>query len=347
MSPRTSLPNTSSGSRAPSNWYSPALVCALRRNQWRWVKKRLASETTRASARRLARARGPVPEGMFTVREPAPYGVAANRRSSTSRQANSPRPPSIASAKSQRMARFMGPQYRGGLRGVEFPAAARQGRRCAFLGGGGARAPALSRDPGLRRRKLLVLVLPARVELLQLARRVPVRGHQRRAARRIREQHRVGELRLRGPLLLLELRDPLLELGDVALDRPEHLVPLLALQRPLAARLRALSSRHNSCLRRGTGPRRLRHATAGPVVQVAGLGIDLPVAHLPDLGGQPVHEAPVVRNEQEGALVTRERFDQGFRRVEIEVVGRLVHEQEVGGHHQQPGQRDPGALASG
>src|SRR5205814_4517413 len=136
---------------------------------------------------------------------------------------------------------------------------------------------ALSRDLGLRHRELLVLVLPAGVQLLQLARSVPVRGHQRRAARRIREQRRVGELRLRGPLLLLELRDPLLQVGDGALDGPEYLVPLLALERPLPARLRALSSRRCSGLGRGTGPRRLRRPPAGPVVQIPGLGIDLPV----------------------------------------------------------------------
>jgi hypothetical protein len=48
-----------------------------------------------------------------------------------------------------------------------------------------------------------------------------------------------------------------------------------------------------------------------------------------DLAGQRVHEVAVVRHEDQGAAVVRERLEQHFLRVEVEVVRRLVEQQQV------------------
>src|SRR5437879_7057329 len=141
-------------------------------------------------------------------------------------------------------------------------------------------------------RELLALVLPARVELLELARGVAVSGDQRRAAGRIGEERRIGELRFRRLLLLLQLGDALLQLGHGALDRAQDLVALLALERALAPGLHALGSRPGRSGLDLAG--RLLGPAARPVVEIARLRVDAAVAHLPDPGGQPVHEAAVV-----------------------------------------------------
>src|SRR5438132_4965910 len=105
------------------------------------------------------------------------------------------------------------------------------------------RARRASGEPGFSGRELLALVLPARVELLELARGVAVSGDQRRAAGRIGEERRVGELCFRGFLLLFQLGDALLQLGDGALDRSQDLLALLALGRALSPGLHALPAR--------------------------------------------------------------------------------------------------------
>ena len=132
-------------------------------------------------------------------------------------------------------------------------------------------------------------------------------------------------------------------LGNRAFGRSQRLLPLLALERPFPPRLRALRAGRAAFRRHrplGLSPRR-------PVVEIAGLRVDPPVAHFPHLRGEAVDEAAVVRDEQQRAFVAGERVDQRFRAVEIEVVGRLVHEEKIRRHHQQPGQRDPRALAAG
>ena len=54
-----------------------------------------------------------------------------------------------------------------------------------------------------------------------------------------------------------------------------------------------------------------------------------PVAELPDPGDGGIEEGPVVRCHQERACSPAEVLLEPFERVEIEVVGRLVEEQQV------------------
>src|SRR5438067_11964653 len=87
----------------------------------------------------------------------------------------------------------------------------------------------MSSELRFRGGKLLAAVLPAGIELVELAGGVAIGGDERRAPRRVGEERRVGQLGLHPLLLLLELGDPLLEIRDGALDRP---LPPLAV-RPL------------------------------------------------------------------------------------------------------------------
>src|SRR3954470_6542592 len=91
-----------------------------------------------------------------------------------------------------------------------------------------------------QRGELFLLVLPARVELLELLRCVLVGLDHGRRLDRIGEECRVRELRLGVFLDLFQLGDALLELGDRAPRRTQQRLPPLALLRALAPRLRAL-----------------------------------------------------------------------------------------------------------
>src|SRR5207237_1925601 len=142
----------------------------------------------------------------------------------------------------------------------------------------------MSSELRFRGDKLLAAVFPAGVELVELAGGVAIGGDEGRAPRRVGEEGRVRELRLHPPLLLLELGDPLLDLGDSALDRAQHFLALLPLPGTLPPRLHSLSATGSAGERRrrlgcGSG------APARPVVEIAGLGIDPSVADLPDLRG--------------------------------------------------------------
>jgi hypothetical protein len=65
------------------------------------------------------------------------------------------------------------------------------------------------------------------------------------------------------------------------------------------------------------------------LVEVSGLHLDAVRGHVPDVGRELVRKALVVRDEDQGPLVALQRFDQGLGRGEIEVVGGLVHQQEI------------------
>ena len=51
---------------------------------------------------------------------------------------------------------------------------------------------------------------------------------------------------------------------------------------------------------------------------------------LDDPGGEPAHEPAVVGDEEQGARVAQEAVDQRLDRFQVEVVGRLVEDQDVG-----------------
>ena len=71
-----------------------------------------------------------------------------------------------------------------------------------------------------------------------------------------------------------------------------------------------------------------------------------PVAQLPDPGDGRVEERPVVRRDEQRAAPAPEVLLEPFERVEVEVVRRLVEEQQVRVGDDQPGQRRPGLLAA-
>ena len=56
---------------------------------------------------------------------------------------------------------------------------------------------------------------------------------------------------------------------------------------------------------------------------------DLPVFQLPDAGGEFVDEIPVVRDEDERALVVLQRILEPFARVDVQMVRRLVEDEQV------------------
>ena len=71
-----------------------------------------------------------------------------------------------------------------------------------------------------------------------------------------------------------------------------------------------------------------------------------PVAELPDPGHGRVEEGPVVRGDEERPGSPPEMLLEPFERVEVEVVGRLVEQQQVRVGDDQAGQRRPGLLAA-
>ena len=61
----------------------------------------------------------------------------------------------------------------------------------------------------------------------------------------------------------------------------------------------------------------------------AGEGLDLVVLDDPDLVAHRADEGDVVRDHHDAALELLERRDERVHRLEVEVVGRLVEEQQV------------------
>ena len=68
---------------------------------------------------------------------------------------------------------------------------------------------------------------------------------------------------------------------------------------------------------------------------------------LEDPAGDVVEEVAVMRHRDDRALVVREEALEPRDRLRVEVVRRLVEQQEVGRREQQPAERDAAALAAG
>ena len=68
---------------------------------------------------------------------------------------------------------------------------------------------------------------------------------------------------------------------------------------------------------------------------------------LEDPAGDVVEEVPVVRHRDDGALVVREEALEPCDRLRVEMVRRLVEQQQVGRREQQPAERDAAPLAAG
>ena len=73
----------------------------------------------------------------------------------------------------------------------------------------------------------------------------------------------------------------------------------------------------------------------------------LAAVELEDPAGDVVEEVAIVGDRHHGALVVLEEALQPGDRLGVEVVRRLVEEQQVGGGEEQPAERDPAALAAG
>ena len=62
-----------------------------------------------------------------------------------------------------------------------------------------------------------------------------------------------------------------------------------------------------------------------------GVAVERGVAQLKDAGAEQVEEGTVVRDDQQPAGIAREIILEPEQRLEIEVIGRLVEEEHVGG----------------
>ena len=85
---------------------------------------------------------------------------------------------------------------------------------------------------------------------------------------------------------------------------------------------------------------------AGIVLEVAVEVADHAVGHQPELVADAAQEAAVVRHHDDRAGEILQRGDQRVPHLEIEVVGGLVEQQQVGSFGHQDGERQAGALAA-
>ena len=115
-------------------------------------------------------------------------------------------------------------------------------------------------------------------------------------------------------------------------DMPDPLE--LALERPLALALRLLFLLQPVLLL--LEPRRV---VAFPGNAVAAIELENPA-------GDVVEEVPVVRDGDDRARVVLQKALEPGDRFGVEVVGRLVEQQQIGRLQQQPAQRDAAALAA-
>ncbi len=83
------------------------------------------------------------------------------------------------------------------------------------------------------------------------------------------------------------------------------------------------------------------------VVVVAGIDDETLGREVGDRRDHPIQEVTVVRDDDHGAVVAGEEVLQPRQGGEVEVVGRLVEQQQRGRQQQQPGERRPHPPASG
>ncbi len=66
-----------------------------------------------------------------------------------------------------------------------------------------------------------------------------------------------------------------------------------------------------------------------------------------NLGGDAIKESAVVADDQHRAVIAREHLLQRIERVHVEIVGRFVEHEQVGGLRERDGERQAIALAAG
>ena len=79
---------------------------------------------------------------------------------------------------------------------------------------------------------------------------------------------------------------------------------------------------------------------------VARVGPQAAALQVPDLGRHRVEEIPVVGDDDEGVAGVAEKVLQPGEPLEVEVVGRLVEDEQVWVAEQSAGERGPGELAA-
>ncbi|MNV34081.1 hypothetical protein D3C71_1254850 [compost metagenome] len=79
----------------------------------------------------------------------------------------------------------------------------------------------------------------------------------------------------------------------------------------------------------------------------AGIQLGPTAVQVQGVGGHVVQELTVMRDQQQRARVLEQPLFQPVHRVQIQVVGRFVEQQQVAGHHQRAGQVQAHAPAAG
>ena len=74
--------------------------------------------------------------------------------------------------------------------------------------------------------------------------------------------------------------------------------------------------------------------------------VDAVGGDLDDPGGEPAHEPAVVGDQEQGARVAQEPVDQRLDRFQVEVVGRLVEDQDVGLEDDVAAEQEAGRFAA-
>src|SRR5690606_29691772 len=84
----------------------------------------------------------------------------------------------------------------------------------------------------------------------------------------------------------------------------------------------------------------------GPAtVPVTGLAPQLRTAEIDDLVGEPLDEAAVVGDDERRPCVELQRIFEGFAAGEVQVVGWLIEDEQVGAAADEDGKPEPPAFA--
>src|SRR5258707_11909948 len=89
---------------------------------------------------------------------------------------------------------------------------------------------------------------------------------------------------------------------------------------------------------------RAREQVIGVVAVVAD---ELAARQLDDPGSHPIEKVAIVRNEQTGAGITREKVLQPFNRAGVEMVGGFVENQKIRTREKRPAKRDTAFFPAG
>ena len=184
--------------------------------------------------------------------------------------------------------------------------------------------------PGLGRLVGLAGGEPGGLGILAGAQQPAALARQRLGARGIAPvEAAVGQVAIDGRDALGQQLDLGFGLGDVLPQRRQRGAPLRRLPARVLRRLLRRAVRLRLGARRiGVGAA-LGQALGAVLVHVAVVGAHGAAAHDPQAVGAGVHQVAVVADQDHRALVVVERAHQRLARIDVEVVGRLVEDQQV------------------